>query len=83
MEHQWLSPFDAAALASESALILRDLDRLDEALTQAEEAITLRETGRARSLALSRITLVDIHLRRGDLDAAVRTSRRRTRRFGS
>lgn len=75
MEHPWLSPFDAAALASESALILRDLDRLDEALTHAEEAITLRETGRVRSLALSRITLVDIHLRRGDLDAAVHTGR--------
>jgi transcriptional regulator with XRE-family HTH domain len=69
--HPWLSPFDAAALASECALILRDLDRLDEALTHAEQAVRLREAGRARSLALSRITLVDIHVRRGDLDAAV------------
>ncbi|MER5549192.1 XRE family transcriptional regulator [Streptomyces sp. NPDC002589] len=69
--HPWLSPFDAAALASESALIYRDLKRYDEALAHAEQAITLREAGRARSLALSRITLVDIHVRRGDLDAAV------------
>ncbi|WP_055495562.1 helix-turn-helix transcriptional regulator [Streptomyces sp. TP-A0356] len=70
-DHPWLSPFDAAALASESALILRDLEQYDRALTHAEQAVALREAGRARSLALSRITLVDIHVRRGDLDAAV------------
>ncbi|MET8183813.1 hypothetical protein [Streptomyces sp. NPDC005336] len=69
--HPWLSPFDAAALASESALILRDLGQYDQALTQAERAVALREAGRTRSLALSRIVLVDIHVRRGDLDAAV------------
>lgn len=69
--HSWLSPFDAAALASESALILRDLDRLDLALAEAEQSVVLREAGRARSLALSQITMVDIHLRRQDLDAAV------------
>lgn len=71
-EHPWLSPFDSAALASESALILRDLGRYDLALEQAEQALALREAGRARSLALARITLVDIHIRRGDLDAAVK-----------
>ncbi|WP_435220648.1 helix-turn-helix domain-containing protein [Streptomyces sp. Tue6028] len=70
-DHPWLSPFDAAALASESALTLRDLQHYDQALTHAEQAVALRETVRARSLALSRITLVDIHLRRGDLDSAV------------
>ncbi len=70
-DHPWLSPFDAAALASESALTLRDLEHYDQALTHAEQAVALRETVRARSLALSRITLVDIHLRRRDLDAAV------------
>ncbi|WP_409474640.1 tetratricopeptide repeat protein [Streptomyces sp. HC307] len=70
-DHPWLSPFDAAAPASESALILRDLEQYDQALTHAEQAVALREAGRARSLALSRITLVDIHVRRGDLDAAV------------
>ncbi|MFI0907681.1 hypothetical protein ACH4TE_29830 [Streptomyces sioyaensis] len=69
--HPWLSPFDAAALASESALAMRDLGRLDDALAHAEQAVSLREAGRARSLALSRITLVDLHVRRGDLDAAV------------
>ncbi|WP_431044242.1 hypothetical protein ACQUSR_21625 [Streptomyces sp. P1-3] len=70
-EHPWLSPFDAAALASESALVLRDMRRYDEAMRHAERAIVLRESGRARSLALSRITLVRIHLDRQDLDAAV------------
>ncbi|MFJ5680805.1 helix-turn-helix domain-containing protein [Streptomyces sp. NPDC093097] len=70
-DHPWLSPFDAAALASESALVLRDLEQLDEALRHAEQAVALREVGRERSLALSRITLVDIHVRRGDMDAAV------------
>ncbi|MGK5629631.1 helix-turn-helix domain-containing protein [Streptomyces sp. URMC 123] len=72
-DHPWLSPFDAAALASEAALILRDLEQYDQALTHAEQAVALREAPRARSLALSRITLVDIHVRRGDLDAAVST----------
>ncbi|MBB1245017.1 helix-turn-helix transcriptional regulator [Streptomyces durbertensis] len=69
--HPWLSPFDAAALASESALILRDLGRLSEALEHATEAVTLRSTGRARSLTLSRISQVDILIRHGELDAAV------------
>lgn len=69
--HPWLSPFDAAALASESALIHRDLAGYDRALEQAQLAITLRESGRTRSIALSRITLVDLHLRRGAIDSAV------------
>ncbi|MFQ6143910.1 XRE family transcriptional regulator [Streptomyces seoulensis] len=69
--HPWLSPFDRAALAGESALILRDLEQYDEALRHAEQAVALRESGRARSLALSRISLVEIHVRRSDLDAAV------------
>ncbi len=69
--HPWLSPFDSAALASESALVMRDLEQYDAALHHAERAIALREDGRARSLAFSRITLVGIHTRRGDLDAAV------------
>ncbi|MCX5525514.1 hypothetical protein OG342_22110 [Streptomyces bobili] len=69
--HPWLSPFDAGRLASEEALILVDLGEYDEALAAAEEAVTLRDAGRARSLALARITLADIHVRRGDLDAAL------------
>lgn len=70
-ERPWLSSFDAAALALESAFVLRDLNRHDEARAHAERAIRLREAGRARSLVLSRITLADLHLRRNDLDAAL------------
>lgn len=70
-ERPWLSPFDAAALAIESALVLRDLKRHDRAQARAEHAISLREAGRARSLALSRITLVTIHVERRELDAAI------------
>lgn len=47
------------------------MQRYDEALQHAERAITLRESGRARSLALSRITLVRVHVHRHDLDSAV------------
>ncbi|MFD4023835.1 XRE family transcriptional regulator [Streptomyces sp. NPDC058576] len=70
-EHPWLSPFDEAALASESALILRDLEQHDQALLHAENAVRLREEPRARSLALSRITLASIHVHRRDLDEAI------------
>ncbi|MFG1804870.1 XRE family transcriptional regulator [Streptomyces sp. NPDC049040] len=70
-ERPWLSPFDAAALALESAFVLRDLNRHDEARTHAEYAIRLRESSRARSLVLSRITLATLHLHCNDLDAAL------------
>lgn len=69
--HPWLSPFDVGRLESETALVLLDLGEYDGALAAAEEAVALRDAGRARSLALARISLVDVHLRRGDLDAAV------------
>ncbi|MEU4352481.1 helix-turn-helix transcriptional regulator [Streptomyces sp. NPDC023838] len=70
-EHPWLSPFDAAALASESALVHRDLHEYGAALEHAERSVALRETGRARSLAFSRITLVSIHVHRRELDVAL------------
>ncbi|MFE6052274.1 helix-turn-helix domain-containing protein [Kitasatospora sp. NPDC056446] len=69
--HPWLSPFDHATLASESALVFADLDRSGDALRCAEQAVALREDGRTRSLAFSRITLARSHVRCGDLDAAV------------
>lgn len=71
--HPWVSPFDAAALASESALILRDLGRYESALEHAERSVSLREAGRARSIALARITLVGIYADRREFDAAVST----------
>ncbi|MGW0530732.1 XRE family transcriptional regulator [Streptomyces sp. NPDC003032] len=70
-EHPWLSLFDGAALAGEPALVLCDLEQHEQALPHAENAVRLREDGRVRSLALSRITLVGIHLRRMNLDAAL------------
>ncbi|MFD7664682.1 helix-turn-helix domain-containing protein [Streptomyces sp. NPDC059788] len=69
--HHWISPFDMAALTSESALAFAGLSLHNEALGYAEEAVRLRGEGRTRSKALSRITLVDLHARRADLDAVV------------
>ncbi|MFF4403713.1 helix-turn-helix domain-containing protein [Streptomyces sp. NPDC001404] len=73
--HSWVSPFDTASLASEAALAMRDIGRYDDALEHAEQAIQLCEKGRARSLALSRITLVTIHVCRADMDAVVQFGR--------
>lgn len=69
--HPWVSPFDAAALASETAEVLRDMGRVREAVEHAQEAVALRESGRARSLALCRIVLAGLHVQRGNLDAAL------------
>ncbi|MEE4421160.1 helix-turn-helix transcriptional regulator [Streptomyces bugieae] len=69
--HPWISPFDEASLASESALTYRDMKRYDGALEYADRAVTLRESGRARSLAMSQINLVATHAYRGDLDAVL------------
>ncbi|WKK21397.1 tetratricopeptide repeat protein [Streptomyces olivoreticuli] len=71
VERPWTSPFDAASLASESALVLQDMAKYDDAVEHAQRAVGLREGGRARSLALSRVTLASVHIRRSDLDAAV------------
>ncbi|MFC5887960.1 helix-turn-helix transcriptional regulator [Kitasatospora sp. CM 4170] len=70
-ENPWLSPFDDATLAGESALALRDLGQSEQALRHGEQAVALREEGRTRSLTLSRIALARIHVDCGDLDAAV------------
>ncbi len=69
--HPWVSPFDAAALASETAEALRDTGRLRQAVEYAQEAVGLRGAERARSLALSRITLIGLQVQCGDLDAAL------------
>ncbi|MEV7770376.1 XRE family transcriptional regulator [Kitasatospora sp. NPDC086791] len=69
--HPWLSPFDHATLAGDSALIFADLGRHTDALNRAEQAVALREEGRTRSLAFSRIALARTHVQCGDLDAAV------------
>ncbi|GHF04310.1 helix-turn-helix domain-containing protein [Streptomyces morookaense] len=73
--HPWVSPFDMASLASETALAMRDMGKYDDAVKHAEQAIRLCEKGRARSLALSRITLVTAHAYRADMDAVVQFGR--------
>lgn len=73
--HPWVSPFDEAALASETTEALRDLGRMRQAITYAQRAVELREAGRARSLALSRIALAGLHVQCGDLDSAVAVGR--------
>ncbi|GAA0436021.1 hypothetical protein GCM10010357_66850 [Streptomyces luteireticuli] len=66
-----MSPFDEASLTSESALVARDMGAYGKAIEYAEQAIRMRAEGRARSLALSRVTLVSIDVCREDLDAVV------------
>ncbi len=68
--HGWLSHFDEAALAAESAVSLRDLGRLGQAQCKAVRVLTLRGSDRVRSRAFSQLTLATVQLRQGDLDAA-------------
>ncbi|MDT3440848.1 MULTISPECIES: helix-turn-helix transcriptional regulator [unclassified Pseudofrankia] len=71
--HEWLSPFDEAALAAEAAICLRDLNDWNAAERQALRVLELRTPDRARSRALTHLTLATVHLGRGDLDAACDT----------
>lgn len=67
---RWTSSFDAAALASESALSLQDLGKLTAAVTEAERAVSLRTGDRARSRVFGQISLTLIRIQQGELDAA-------------
>ncbi|MFJ3946166.1 hypothetical protein [Streptomyces griseoaurantiacus] len=69
----WVAPFDQAALASESALALRDLGMLSAATTEAERAVALRGENRARSRAFSQSALAELLVQSGDLEAACAT----------
>jgi tetratricopeptide (TPR) repeat protein len=71
----WMSPFDEASLAIETAQCLRDVGRLDESLSAAERAVALRDTNRARSLAFSQIVLASVLVELDDLDRAVAVGR--------
>ncbi|MBL7499781.1 hypothetical protein I6A84_20745 [Frankia sp. CNm7] len=75
-EHEWLSPFDEAALAAEAAICLRDLNDWNAAERQALRVLELRTPDRARSRAFTNLTLASVQLRRGDLDAACETGTR-------
>ncbi|MFC7914021.1 hypothetical protein [Streptomyces sp. NPDC057386] len=69
----WIAPFDEAALASESALALRDLGMLSVATIGAERAVALRGENRARSRAFSQSALAELLVQSGDLEAACST----------
>ncbi|MFD3422399.1 hypothetical protein [Streptomyces decoyicus] len=69
----WVAPFDQAALASETALALRDLGMLSAATVEAERAVALRGEDRARSRAFSQSALAGLLVQSGDLEAACAT----------
>lgn len=69
-EHEWLSPFDAAALAAETAVCRRDLGHLQAAARQANIVLSLRGPDRVRSRSFAQLTLATVHIRQGDFDAA-------------
>lgn len=66
----WISSFDAAALASETALSLQDLGTLPAAVEAAESAVALRTGDRTRSRVFGQITLAVIRTQQGELEAA-------------
>ncbi|MGW7517826.1 hypothetical protein ACWGJ2_19785 [Streptomyces sp. NPDC054796] len=66
----WVAPFDEAALASESASTLLDLGLLSQAEQEAERALSLRDATRARSRAFGQMTLAQVLIARGQVDAA-------------
>ncbi|GAA2716042.1 MULTISPECIES: helix-turn-helix domain-containing protein [Streptomyces] len=72
----WLSSFDAAALASERALVLQDLGQLAEAAVSAERAVALRSAERARSRVFGQIALATIRAQQRELEAACETGHR-------
>ncbi|MGH3697758.1 MAG: helix-turn-helix domain-containing protein [Pseudonocardiaceae bacterium] len=70
----WISGFDEASLASESALCFYSLEALDEAEDQARKVIELRHTGdRVRSLAFGQLTLANVLFKAGAIGEAART----------
>jgi hypothetical protein len=67
---EWLSPFDEASLAAETAICLRDLADLAAAERHAQRVLELRTPDRVRSRAFSNVTLATVRLGAGDLDGA-------------
>jgi transcriptional regulator with XRE-family HTH domain len=59
---KWISHFDEASLAGESALCLRQLGELHEAEQQARRVVELRVGDRVRSRAFGQITLARVLL---------------------
>lgn len=66
----WLAEFDAASLAGEVAMCLRQLGDLVEAERQARHVIELRPGDRARSRAFGQLTLARVLVDAGRIDEA-------------
>jgi transcriptional regulator with XRE-family HTH domain len=72
----WVTPFDEASLASESATCLRSMGDLSAAEAQARHAVQLRDRGRARSHAFALILLAQILVDAGRIDEAATVGQR-------
>lgn len=68
---KWVTPFDEASLALETALCMRDLGRSPDAERHARRAIRLRHGDRARSRVFAQVTLAHVLLDAGEIDEAV------------
>ncbi|MGH9247281.1 MAG: hypothetical protein ACRD29_23810 [Acidimicrobiales bacterium] len=70
---EWVSPFDAGSLASDTAVCLRAIGDLSAAERHARRAIELRPGDRVRSRALARLTLAEVLIDVDRIDEAATT----------
>jgi hypothetical protein len=66
----WVSHFDEASLAAETARCFRQLGELDAARRQAEQVVELRPRERARSRAFAQLMLISILIGQGKPEEA-------------
>jgi tetratricopeptide (TPR) repeat protein len=70
---EWVSPFDAGSLASDTAVCLRAIGDLTAAERHARRAIELRPGDRVRSRALAQLTLAEVLVDIDRIDEAATT----------
>jgi ATP/maltotriose-dependent transcriptional regulator MalT len=70
-EPEWISYFDEAELAAETAHCFRDVNRARRAVSHAENAMS---GNHVRSDFFATIVLADAHLRAGDVEEACRVA---------
>ncbi|HEY3752186.1 MAG TPA: hypothetical protein VGL80_23630 [Pseudonocardiaceae bacterium] len=80
---KWVSHFDEASLASESALCLRQLGELKDAEQQARRVVELRVGDRVRSRAFGQITLARVLLDAGHIEESAIVGRQVCAAVGS
>jgi hypothetical protein len=80
---KWVSHFDEASLASESALCLRQLGELKDAEQQARRVVELRVGDRVRSRAFGQITLARVLLDAGHIEGSATVGRQVCAAVGS